>query len=54
MESPHDGAPLEPRPPLLKDLVDLCRRHNTADARYIVVGGMAIIHARFCPRHRGH
>ena len=47
MESPHDDAPLEPRPPLLKDLVDLCRRLNAADARYVVVGGMAIIQHGF-------
>ena len=47
MESPHDDAPLEPRPPLLKDLVDLCRRLNAAGARYVVVGGMAIIQHGF-------
>ena len=47
MESQHDDAPLEPRPPLLKDLVDLCRRLNAAGARYVVVGGMDIIQHGF-------
>jgi hypothetical protein len=43
METPHDNAPLDARPPTLGDLVDLCRRLNEAEARYLVVGGMAII-----------
>ena len=47
MESPHDDAPLEPRPPLLKDLVDLCRRVNRTGAQYVVVGGITIIQHGF-------
>lgn len=47
MEPPHDDAPLEPRPPTLNDLLDLCRRLNATGARYIVVGGMAIIQHGF-------
>jgi hypothetical protein len=42
-----DDAPLESRPPTLADLVSLCRRLNEESARYIVVGGMAIIQAGF-------
>ena len=30
------------RPPLMEDLVGLCRELNARDAKYIVVGGMAI------------
>ena len=36
---------LEPRPPLEADLVALCRELNTRGARYIVIGGFAIITA---------
>jgi hypothetical protein len=39
-----DQAP-EARPPLLKDLVSLCRSLNREGARYVVIGGMAIIQA---------
>jgi hypothetical protein len=46
-----DPAP-EARPPLLSDLVGLCRRLNAADARYVVIGGMAVIQAGF-PRATG-
>jgi len=42
-----DGPPLESRPPTLEDLVALCRRLNDEQARYVVVGGMAIIQAGF-------
>lgn len=38
---------LEPRPPLEADLVLLCRRLNELGARYVVVGGFAIIQAGF-------
>jgi hypothetical protein len=44
---PDDGAQLESRPPTLDDLVALCRRLNDEQARYVVVGGMAIIQAGF-------
>ena len=43
---------LEPRPPLESDLVALCRELNRLDARYIVVGGFAIIAAGL-PRTTG-
>ena len=41
-----DQAP-EARPPLLEDLVSLCRDLNHEGARYVVIGGMAIIQAGF-------
>ena len=44
---PPDDVPLDARPPRLADLVMLCRRLNEAGARYIVIGGMAIIQAGF-------
>ena len=40
-----DGAPLEARPPSLEDLVRLCRALNREQARYVVIGGMAVIQA---------
>ena len=36
-----------PRPPQETDLVGLCRALNKQDARYVVVGGMAVIHHGF-------
>ena len=42
----NDDAP-EARPPRLSDLVTLCRRLNDEGARYVVIGGMAIIQAGF-------
>jgi len=42
-----DDPPPEARPAGLDDLVFLCRELNQADARYVVVGGMAIIQAGF-------
>lgn len=41
-----DPAP-EARPPLLEDIVSLCRDLNREGARYVVIGGMAIIQAGF-------
>ena len=41
-----DDAP-SARPPRLSDLVALCRGLNEAGARYVVIGGMAIIQAGF-------
>jgi hypothetical protein len=38
---------LEARPPLLEDLVSLCRNLNSEGARYVVIGGMAVIQAGF-------
>lgn len=46
MVSPDD-EPLEARPPGLSDLVSLCRALNREGARYVVIGGMAIIQAGF-------
>ena len=45
---PEDAdAPLEARPPLLEDLVSLCHDLNREGARYVVIGGMAVIQAGF-------
>ena len=38
-----DPKELEPRPPVRADLVALCRELNRLRARYVVVGGFAII-----------
>ncbi len=40
-----DPRSLEPRPPLEADLVRLCRELNQRGARYLVVGGFAVITA---------
>jgi hypothetical protein len=48
MDEPDAGAKpeeLEPRPPLETDLVALCRELNQRGARYIVIGGFAVISA---------
>jgi hypothetical protein len=42
-----DGPPLEARPAGVDDLVALCRSLNREGARYVVIGGMAIIQAGF-------
>lgn len=47
MEIANDNAPLEPRLPDTDDLVLLCRRLNEAGAKYLVVGGFAIIQHGF-------
>ncbi len=45
---PEDADPApEARPPLLEDLVSLCRSLNHEGARYVVIGGMAVIQAGF-------
>ena len=36
--------PKESRPPTLKDLVELCRALNDRKVKYLVIGGMAVIH----------
>ncbi len=41
MEEPDDHAE-RTRPPLIADLVELCRELNRCGADYIVVGGMAV------------
>lgn len=47
MEPAHDHAAEGPRPPLVSDLVNLCRWLNSEGARYVVVGGFAILHAGY-------
>ena len=37
----------ESRPPTLEDLLGLCRRLNEKGAKYIVIGGMAMVHHGF-------
>ena len=41
----RDAKDLEPRPPLEADVTALCRELNRLGARYVVVGGFAIIAA---------
>jgi hypothetical protein len=43
----NDGPSADARPPNLTDLVSLCRNLNHAQARYLVLGGMAIIQAGY-------
>ena len=55
MDEPNAGAKpkdLEPRPPRETDLSALCRELNQRGARYIVVGGFAVIAAGL-PRATG-
>jgi hypothetical protein len=57
MDDPNAGAKrdaenLECRPPVEADLVALCRELNRRGAKYVVVGGFAIIAAGF-PRFTG-
>src|SRR5450756_166497 len=47
MVADHDVPQSESRPPTVEDLVSLCKDLNEARARYIVIGGMAVIHAGF-------
>ena len=47
MDDTDDGKNLESRPPTVEDLVKLCRSLNHAGARYLVIGGMAVIQAGF-------
>ncbi len=43
MDTTNEHEEPQSRPPEIEDLVNLCRRLNDAGAKYIVVGGMAII-----------
>jgi hypothetical protein len=43
MDSQNDDKTLESRFPEIHDLVNLCREFNRLGAKYIVIGGMAII-----------
>lgn len=47
MAPPDADEAAEARAPGLSDLVALCRDLNTAGARYMVIGGMAVIQAGF-------
>jgi hypothetical protein len=52
MDDPNDGAErdvrnLECRPPVEADLAGLCRELNRVGAKYVVVGGFAIITAGY-------
>ena len=42
-----DGPQPESRPPVLADLTRICSELNARGARYLVVGGMAVIQAGF-------
>src|SRR6266705_2975105 len=46
---PHNGSGEEkvPRPPQFSDLTRICRELNRLGARYVVIGGFAIIHHGF-------
>jgi hypothetical protein len=50
--SDESGAELASRAPEQKDLVGLCRELNARQARYLVCGGFAVIHAGY-PRFTG-
>ena len=52
MAPADDDQTLEARAPRLSDLVALCRHLNDEGARYLVIGGMAVIQAGF-PRATG-
>lgn len=47
-----DRSSLEPRPPEQDDLTRLCGELNRQGARYLVIGGFAVIHAGY-PRLTG-
>lgn len=47
MVDTDDGAANESRPPTIDDLLHLCRELNARRAKYVVIGGMAMIQAGF-------
>jgi hypothetical protein len=47
MDAPDDHEALEPRLPTGEDLAFLCRHLNEAGAKYIVIGGFAILQHGF-------
>ena len=47
MVDQNDGPGAESRPPTLKDLLSLCRALNERRAKYVIIGGMAMIQAGF-------
>ena len=44
---PKDDHSLESRPPSLDDLLELCKQLNSFHVKYIIIGGMAMIHHGF-------
>lgn len=53
MEDEPDDAE-RTRPPLMGDLVGICRELNQRSVNYIVIGGMAIKHSWIHSKHRGY
>jgi hypothetical protein len=47
METPDDDSLLEPRFPTLDDVLFLCEKLNEAGAKYILIGGWAVIQHGF-------
>ncbi len=47
MVDTNDDKRNESRPPTLTDLTNLCRALNEASAKYIIIGGMAMIEAGY-------
>ncbi len=47
MVDPDDVTGKESRPPTIDDLLHLCHELNVRQAKYIVIGGMAMIQAGF-------
>jgi len=47
MVDENDGKGLESRPPTISDLVGLCAALNAEKAKYVVIGGMAMIQVGF-------
>ena len=47
MVDKNDDTAEESRPPTLNDLLNLCRELNARGAKYVVIGGMAMIQAGF-------
>ena len=43
----QNDDPKESRPPTLNDLIGLCRQLNHKKAKYVVIGGMAMVHHGF-------
>ena len=52
-DAPSDSpAELTPRPPQLEHVVRICRELNRLRAKYVVIGGFAVIEARLSPDNR--
>ncbi len=49
---PDEAEELISRPPQREDVVALCRELNRLGAKYVVVGGFAVIDGRLFPHHR--